>query len=133
MQQQQMQGKLRYKETTKVMRKAVKKWRDEQIAANPYCYVTGSTELLEVHHAGLSYNQIFRQAHTNLNIQYHKYIFDYTRDESAALRDEIIRLHNEVDAIVLTHDVHCELHQIYGTEVSRQQIEQYKSNYKGDR
>lgn len=129
MQQQQTQGKLRYKETTRVMRKAVKKWRDEQIALNPYCYVTGSTDSLEVHHSGLSFSQIFKMAHSNLDIQFHKYIFDYTYDESTALKNEIIRLHDEVDPIVLTHSVHLELHQIFGLEVSRQDIDSYIKNY----
>lgn len=127
--QQQMQGKLRYKETTKVMRKAAKKWRDDEIAAHPYCYISGSTELLEVHHAGMSFSEIFRQAHTNLSLEYHKYIFDYTREESAALRDEIIRLHNECEAVVLTHDIHLELHQMYGSEVNMEKIEQFKKNF----
>lgn len=129
MQQQQTQGKLRYKETTKVMRKAVKRWRDEQIALNPYCYVTGSTDSLEVHHNGLSFSQIFKMAHSNLDIQFHKYIFDYTYDESTALKNEIIRLHDEVEAVVLTHNIHLSLHQTYGEQVTREQIEEFKKNF----
>ncbi len=129
MQQQQTQGKLKYKETTRVMRKAVKRWRDEQIALNPYCYVTGSTDLLEVHHSGLSFSQIFKMAHNNLDLEFHKYIFEYSEDESKALKSEIIRLHDEVEAVVLTHDIHLELHQIHGTDVNMEQIEEFKKNF----
>ena len=128
MQQQIQQKNLKYKTTTKVMRKAVKKWRDEVIESSPYCYVSNLSEDLEVHHAGLSFNQIFRQAHINLGIQYHKYIFEYKYEESKALKEEIIRLHDMVDPIVLTHDIHVELHQIYGTEVSRTDIDSYIKN-----
>ena len=127
--QQQTQGKLRYKETTKVMRKAVKRWRDEQIALHPYCYVTGSTDSLEVHHSGLSFSQIFKMAHKNLDLEYKKYIFDYTYDESTALKNEIIRLHDEVEAVVLTHNIHLELHQLHGTDVNMEQIEEFKKNF----
>lgn len=126
MNQQIQQSNLKYKTTTRVMRKAVKKWRDEVIESSPCCFITGATDLLEVHHAGMSFNQIFRQAHINLGIQYHKYIFEYKYEESKALKEEIIRLHDMVDPIVLTHDIHVELHQIYGTEVSMEQIKQYK-------
>ena len=130
MQQQQTQGKLRYKETTRVMRKAVKKWRDEQIALHPYCYVSGLTDSLEVHHSGLSFSQIFKMAHKNLDLEFHKYIFDYTYDESTALKNEIIRLHDEVEAVVLTHNIHLELHQLHGTDVNMEQIEEFKKNFK---
>lgn len=129
MDQQIQQSNLKYKTTIKKMRKAVKQWRDEQIALNPQCYVTGSTDLLEVHHSGLSFNQIFRQAHKNLNIQYHKYIFEYTYDESKALKQEIIKLHDMVDPVVLTHDIHLSIHQTYGEQVTREQIDLYKENY----
>ena len=128
MQQQIQQKNLKYKTTTKVMRKAVKKWRDEVIESSPYCYVSNLSEDLEVHHAGLSFNQIFRQAHINLNIEYHKYIFEYNAEDVKALKKEIIRLHGMVDPIVLTHDIHVELHQIYGTEVSRTDIDSYIKN-----
>ena len=126
MNQQIQQTNLKYKTTTKVMRKTVKRWRDEVIEKHPYCFITGSVDLLEVHHAGLSFNQIFRQAHENLGIQYHKYIFEYNTEDVKALKKEIIRLHGSIEAVVLTHDIHVELHQIYGTEVSMEQIKQYK-------
>ena len=129
MQQQQTQSNLKYKTSVKVMRKAVKKWRDEQIALNPYCYVTGSTDLLEVHHSGMSFSQIFKMAHKNLNLEYHKYIFEYSDEDARRLKAEIIKLHDSVDAIVLNHSIHLELHTIYGTEVTRQQIDLYKKNY----
>lgn len=126
---QQTQINLKYKTTQKVMRKAVRQWRNEQIALHPYCHVTGSTELLEVHHAGHSFSQIFRQAHKNLDLEFHKYIFEYTDEDVKALRSEIIRLHNEVVAVVLNHDIHLSLHQIYGLEVNMDQIEEFKNNF----
>ena len=129
-QEQQFQQNNKYKTTQRVMRKALRQWRNDQIQLHPYCHVTGSTELLEVHHAGHSFSQIFRQAHKNLDLDFHKYIFEYNDDDVKALKEEIIRLHDMVDPIVLTHDIHCELHKIYGLEVSRQQIEQFKNNIK---
>lgn len=129
MQQQQAQGKLRYKETTKYMRKATKQWRSNQIAKTPYCYVSGEVEQLEVHHCGMPFNQIFRQAHKNLNLEYHKYIFEYSYEDAKALKAEIIRLHECCEAVVLTHDIHVELHQMHGSEVNMEQIEQFKKNF----
>lgn len=123
--QQQTQSNLKYKATAKYMRKATKQWRSDQIAKTPYCFITGSTEQLEVHHT-TSFSQIFKQAHKNLDLEFHKYIFEYTYEESTALKNEIIKLHNEVEAVVLTHDIHLELHQIYGTDVNMNQIEEFK-------
>ena len=129
MQQQIQQSNLKYKVTTKYMRKATKQWRSEQIAKTPYCYVTGSTDLLEVHHT-ISFSQIFRQAHKNLDLEFHKYIFEYSEEDAKALKQEIIRLHDEVEAVVLTHNIHLELHQMYGTDVNMEQIEEFKKNFK---
>ena len=131
MQQQMQQSNLKYKATTKYMRKVIKKWRDEQIAKTPCCYVSGKVEQLEVHHT-TSFNQIFRQAHKNLNLQYHKYIFEYSYEEFKVLKAEILRLHEGCEAVVLTHDIHLELHQMYGSDVSMEQIEEYKQRREHD-
>ena len=129
MQQQMQQSNLKYKATTKYMRKATKQWRSEQIAKTPYCYVTGSADLLEVHHSGMSFSQIFRQAHKNLDLEYHKYIFEYSDEDAKALKAEILRLHEGCEAVVLTHDIHLSLHQMYGSDVSMEQIEEFKKNF----
>lgn len=129
MQQQQTQQNLKNKITTRVMRKALRQWRNSIIESNPQCYVTNSTQDLTVHHAGQSFSEVFRQAHKNLGIQYNKYIFEYSEEDARRLKAEIIKLHESVDAIVLNHSIHCELHTIYGTEVTRQQIDLYKKNY----
>ena len=129
MDQQIQQSNLKYKTSVRAMRKALRQWRNSIIESNPQCYVSGIQDQLEVHHSGLSFNQIFRQAHKNLNIQYHKYIFEYTYDESKALKAEIIRLHDMVDPVVLTHNIHLSIHQTYGEQVTREQIDLYKENY----
>lgn len=115
--------------TTRVIRKALKNWRNSIFEKHPQCYVSNLTENLEVHHSGMSFNQIFRQAHKNLNIEYHKFIYEYDKEDAKRLKAEIIRLHNEVDAIVLTHNIHVQLHQIYGEQVTRQQIDEFKKNF----
>lgn len=129
MQQQIQQSNLKYKTSVRVMRKALRQWRNSIIESNPQCYVSGIQDQLEVHHAGYSFSEIFRQAHKNLDLEYKKYIFEYSDKDARRLREEIIRLHESVDAIVLNHSIHCELHTIYGTEVTRQQIDLYKKNY----
>lgn len=95
------------------------------------CYITGSTRNLEVHHDGMSFSQIVKTALKNLSIKYSgEYVENYSTVELILIKNEVIKLHNlYARPITLASDIHLELHKIYGSNVSNEQLEEFKTQY----
>lgn len=95
------------------------------------CYVTGSAKNLEMHHDGVSFSQIVRDSFKSLGIKYcGEYTENYSTTDLILLKNEVIRRHNlYARAVTLASDVHLELHRIYGSDVSHEQLEEFKARY----
>lgn len=115
--------------TKKYTRAALIDWKNSIKQTQTRCYITGSTENLEIHHAGKSFSEIFKDAHKKLNLTYHSQVKDYDESDMEALVDEIVKMHDDVIPVVLNSDIHLLLHQEYGEHVNMEQIEQFKDTY----
>lgn len=95
------------------------------------CYITGSTNNLRVHHDGMSFSKISETAFKNLNIKYKgEFTECYSTTELILIKNEVLRLHKlYAKPITLTEDIHNELHRVYGTHVSHEQLEEFKAQY----
>ena len=95
------------------------------------CYVTGSAKNLEMHHDGVSFSKIVRDSFKALGIKYSgEYTENYSTTDLILLKNEVIRRHNlYARAVKLASDVHLELHRIYGSDVSHEQLEEFKAGY----
>lgn len=124
-----------HRDTKKYERYELIGWKKAAKKAADYtCYISGRKDQLEVHHANASFSEIFQEAHKILGLTYHNDTKDYAPEDLKALTDKVLELHNKAIAVVLHKDVHKSLHQKYGTNVSMNQIEEFKTNYrKGDR
>lgn len=119
--------------TKKHLRRQLIDWKHSVKQTQTKCYVTGSTDELEIHHANKSFSDIFNEAHEKLGLEYHKEIKDYDKADLQALIDEVVDMHKDVVPVVLHKDIHKQLHKQYGEHVNMDQIENFKSNYKGGR
>ena len=115
--------------TKKEVRRSLISWKHAVKKTQTKCYITGSTEKLEIHHANKSFSEIFNEAHEILNIEYHKEVKDYDEADFQALIDEVVNAHKDVVPVVLTQEVHSAIHKKYGTHVSMDQIEEFKAEY----
>ena len=123
-----------HRDTKKYERYELIGWKKDIKQTQQCCYVSKRTDQLEVHHADVSFSEIFNEAHKVLGLTYHNDTKDYAPEDLKALTDKVLELHNKAIGIVLTHDIHKQLHQRYGTHVDMNQIEEFKTNYrKGDR
>ena len=98
------------------------------------CYVTGSAKNLEMHHDGVSFSKIVRDSFKALGIKYSgEYTENYSTTDLILLKNEVIRRHNlYAKPITITADVHLELHRIYGSDVSHEQLEEYCKEYQNN-
>ena len=94
------------------------------------CYISGRRYCLQSHHSGKSFGDIVRDAHKKLNIEYKKYMTNYDIVDLAMLKNEVFRQHEQyVQAITLNEDIHKQLHNKYGKNVSMSQLEEFKAEY----
>lgn len=96
------------------------------------CYISGRTYRLEKHHNGKAFSTIMKETMKKLNITYKPYMTQYDIVELATLRNEVIKVHNNIDAVTLNEEIHCKLHQLYGREVSKEQLEAFKAEYQAN-
>lgn len=115
--------------TKKHMRRQLIDWKHSVKKSQKQCYVTGSTEDLEIHHANHSFSDIFHEAHEKLGLEYHKDTADYNEADLQALIDEVVKMHEDVIPVVLTQKIHLALHQRYGSHVDMDQINEFKEEY----
>lgn len=119
----------KHKDTKRYTRAALIDWKHSVKNAQKQCYVTGSTDNLEIHHAGKNFSEIFKAAHNKLNIKYHSEVKDYNKADLEALVDEVVNMHDSVIPVVLNSKIHKQLHDIYGEHVNMDQINEFKKNY----
>ena len=94
------------------------------------CYISGRRYCLQSHHSGKSFGDIVRDAHKKLNIEYKKYMTNYDIVDLAMLKNEVFRQHEQyVQAVTLNEDIHKQLHNKYGKNVSMSQLEAFKAEY----
>ena len=96
------------------------------------CYISGRTDNLETHHNGKSFKIIMHESLKKLNIEYKPYMRQYDIVDLARLKNEVINAHKSADAITLNADVHDQLHEIYGNNVTREQLEAFKAQYQAN-
>ena len=116
---------------------SLSKWLRKEVCKSSWykkskrCYITGSTEKLELHHDGMSFSQIVNDSFKALGIKYSgEYTENYSTTDLILLKNEVIRRHNlYARAVTLASDVHLELHRIYGSDVSHEQLEELKAQY----
>ena len=116
---------------------SLSKWLRKEVCKSSWykkskrCYITGSTAKLEIHHDYMSFSKIVRDSFKALGIKYSgEYTENYSTTDLILLKNEVIRRHNlYARAVTLASDVHLELHRIYGSDVSHEQLEELKARY----
>ena len=96
------------------------------------CYVSGRTYRLEKHHNGKAFSTIMKEAFKKLNITYKPYMTQYDIVELAQIKNEIIRVHKNTEYVTLNAEIHSELHQRYGRQVTKEQLEAFKAEYQAN-
>jgi recombinational DNA repair protein (RecF pathway) len=93
------------------------------------CYISGRTDNLETHHSGKSFKIIVSESLKKLKIEYKPYMRQYDIVDLARLKNEVINAHKSAEAITLNADMHEQLHETYGNNVTREQLEAFKAQY----
>ncbi len=115
--------------TQKLVRKSLKDWKRSVKETQKQCYVSGSQQDLEIHHAEKAFGDILRASHEALGLEYHKDSADYNEADLEALIEAVIEAHKDVVPVVLNKDIHAELHKQYGKHVNMNQINEFKVQY----
>ena len=124
------------KKTTVYLRyQATSEWRASALKkANYKCEISGKKSCgknpLVVHHLTKSFDEIVRDAHKQLNIDFHKTIDDYNKDDLKALIELIKEIHKEVEAIVLTDQLHTKIHTLFGSNPRPEEVKSYKKTFR---
>lgn len=123
----------------KALRYSLDEWRQEQYKkANYTCFVTKKCKAakdkrlqLDVHHMNISFEEVIQIAHKCTGIKRHEFKYQYNEGEFDKITTEVIRIHyEEVEAVVLEHWTHMHLHEKYGQDFSKEQLKEYKRNYR---
>ena len=98
------------------------------------CWITGARAgergRLEAHHSGWSFAFIMAHSLEELELPYHLYITEYTEDELAAIKKEVLKEHKlHAVNITLCEEIHLLLHQTYGDHVTHEQLVEFKKQY----
>lgn len=118
--------------TKKYTRAALIDWKHSIKKSQKQCYVTGSTENLEIHHLSKPFSEMFKEAHKTLGIQYHEDVKDYAESDLDALTDLVVDMHKDVTALVLNKDIHKALHNQYGLNFTMDQVNKFKAEYQNN-
>lgn len=132
---------MRQLRTDKCKLHSLSKWLRKEVCKSSWykknnkCCITGSTKNLELHHDGMSFSQIVNDSFKATGIKYSgEYTENYSTTNLILLKNEVIRRHNlYAKPITMTADVHLELHKIYGTNVSHEQLEEYCKEYQNNK
>lgn len=122
----------------KALRHSLDEWRQEQYRkAKHTCYVTKKCKSkdkrlhLDVHHLNIPFNDVIDMAHKNTGIKRREYKYQYNEGEFDKVTAEVIRIHyEEVEAVVLEHSVHMNLHKYYGQNFTKEQLKEFKHSYR---
>lgn len=118
------------------LRFQLKDWRESSLRkANYTCFVTGKKSSgkhcfpIDVHHLDITFDMILHEALDTLGLALHKLTTDYTPEELEQVLQEVIRLHQDTPYLVLSRDAHENIHRLYGSNPTMEQIREYKRNY----
>lgn len=122
----------------KALRYSLDEWRQEQYRkANYTCYVTKKYKSkdkrlqLDVHHMNISFEEAIQLSHQRLGIKRHEFKYQYKEGEFDKITAEVIRIHyEEIEAVVLEHNVHMNLHKYYGQNFTKEQLKEFKHSYR---
>ena len=122
--------------TKKHIRYILEDWKREEIRKADYtCFVSGKKSTkknsvnLTVHHL-TAFDDIIREAHENLGLEFHYNTKDYSKEDLTRLEDEMKRLHIDIPVIVLTKELHDLIHKTYGQNVDLSTIREFKKQYR---
>ena len=96
------------------------------------CYISGRTDSLETHHSGKSFKIIMNESLKKLKIEYKPYMRQYDIVDLARLKNEVISAHKNAEPITLNADIHEQLHDTYGNNITREQLEAFKAQYQAN-
>lgn len=120
----------------KWLRFQLKEWHDNSLRkANYTCFITGKKSSgknhfpLDVHHLDITFDMILHQALDALGLAFHKLTTDYTPEELEQVLEEVTRRHQDTPYLVLSRDAHENIHRIYGSNPTMEQIREYKRSY----
>lgn len=113
---------------TYISRCAATHWRNNILAKYNYrCDISGTTEKLHVHHLNTNYKDIVIQAINNLGLELFIKASCYSTEEILLIRQEVARLHETVDGVVISKKYHNLFHKMYGkTNNTKEQYEEFK-------
>lgn len=119
-----------YDLTTVRLRNTIYSWREKYLKQyNFQCDISKVEKNLEVHHLNINFIDLLYIAINNLNLPYYKYSYEYTEKEFYLIKEELIKLHNEVEGVVLSKELHQLFHSQYGKyNNSKEQYLEFKQN-----
>lgn len=128
---------MRQLRTDKCKLHSLSKWLRKEVCRSSWykknnkCCITGSTKNLELHHDGMSFSQIVNDSFKATGIKYSgENTENYSTTDLILLKNEVIRRHNlYAKPITMTASMHAKLHKTYGTDVSHEQLEEFKARY----
>jgi hypothetical protein len=115
----------------KSLRETLSEWKNKSLENSGYiCDLTGTKKHLEVHHL-YSFDLILKEVFNNLEIEIKEKIADYTEDEMALLKSEVLKIHYKYGlGVCLEKKVHKLFHTIYGHgENHPHQFEEFSLRY----
>ena len=100
---------------TKYIHKFLGDWKRKSMEASGFRCVISGDRKIDVHHT-YPLNRIIKDAFSNLGIEYHKLVGDFSDDILKMVMDEIIRLHEFYIGVAINRQWHTLYHEIYGKD-----------------
>ena len=130
-----LKGELCRNTITYLRYNATYEWKSEALKKADYkCELSNKKSCaknpLVVHHLTKSFDEIVRDAHRQLNLDYHKTIDNYKEDDLKALVELIKNIHKEVGALVLTDHLHAKIHSLFGSNPDPEEVKAYKKEFR---
>jgi hypothetical protein len=118
------------------LRYQLKDWRESSLRkANYTCFITGKKSSvkhhlpLDVHHLDITFDTILHEALDALGLAFHKLTTDYTPEELEQVLQEVKRRHQDTPYLVLSRNAHENIHRLYGSNPTMEEIREYKRSY----
>lgn len=98
------------------LRSYLSKWREDSEKDCDYkCVLSGNSDY-EIHHL-IDFNDIIKEALTNLKLDISSHGNEYTADEFVSIKDEVLSLHDKYPlGVCISKDLHIVFHQIFGKD-----------------
>ena len=130
-----LKGEMNRRTTSYLRYHCTSNWRDAAFKkANYKCEISKKESCaknpLVVHHLTKPFDVIVREAHQQLNLDFHRVIDGYESSDLKALVDLVKEMHKDVEAIVLTKGLHTKIHDKFGANPNPEDIKTYKKEYR---